>query len=128
MAPVRSIFRKIIIAYFAFLASSACAQQDLFDRDGAVFSALVVSLTYLGAAQGIIENCGADVEPGARKMIELYELVAAKRGEEMANLVGGLFATGMAMTKNAICDVDNLRAYESWANTYIDALRIELLR
>jgi hypothetical protein len=124
---MRSFVFAISVGVCSVSPAPSAAQQIFFERDGAVNSALIIAFTYLGAAQGIVEACNANVEPGAQKFINLTNLVRSSRGDD-AIKIAGFFGVGMGMTQNNGCQVDHLRSYEGIADMYIEALETELRR
>lgn len=106
--------------FASLLMTSAVASQPLdpLSGEGAEFSAALLAMLMLGIEQGIIENCGVDVEPNVNRLVEFYDAVRSTGNDSYADFLAGMFGSGMRLSSDLGCDVDLLRSYGSWAEYY----------
>lgn len=90
---------------------------DPLSPDGAIFTAAVMAMFWLGAEQGVIENCGGDVTENAERLVQFMDAARSAHGG-LADVLPGMFGEGMILGFQAGCNAQKLQIYGDWADMY----------
>jgi hypothetical protein len=105
----------------ALIPSQAPSQEyDLFSRQAAVSHVGTLAMIWLGAAQGIVENCGGDVSRLGQKFVNFIDNVTYSSSRELAMAYAGTFGEGIQMGRGYGCNIDKLALFESNALFYLE--------
>jgi hypothetical protein len=117
----------LLISLMLIVPEDGNAQSfDPLSEDGAVFTASVMLLMWLGLEQGIVEACNGDVSQNGLKFVALADAAESTGRAEFFKSIAGIFGEGTNLGRQAGCDVDKLRLYSGWADLYYDAVLTRL--
>lgn len=118
----------VFVLFFGSNTQAFAQDVEVMTPRGALYTASTSTLLWLGAAQGIIENCDGDLALIGDKLLLLLNAATDAGGTEYADMLAGVFSEGQRLGLGMGCRMNQLRLYEGYADltfqSTIKALRM----
>lgn len=106
----------LVVTFSPPLHAQSTKTFDPFDEQGAMFTASVGTMLWLGAAQGVVEACNGDVSSIGKKLVSFVDAAEASQGQAFGKMLAGIFGEGLVLGRGVGCSGEKYRLYEGWAD------------